>query len=327
MTSYNVLVVTNLWPTEADPSYGSFVKEQMESLRPLGVEYDVLFVNGRESRWNYLRGIGQVRKQLRAKRYDLIHAHFGLAGWVARFQLRVPLVMSFHGDDVLGRPRRDGSITPMGRFFQITSYLLARLATAVLVQSREMRQVLRLDSVKVIPCGIDLELFHPMDHGEARRLAGLDPGKKYVLFVYDPEEQRKRFDLIAVAVAKAKEQLPALEILHVRKKPHSEIPLYMNAADVVVVASLMEGGPLVTKEAMATNLPVITVNVGDAVDLVFESDGNYIVARDVDAIAARILEVCRRGERSHGRMRLIPYSLEATAKKILELYSQVARAK
>ena len=244
MTSYSVLVVTNLWPTEADPSYGSFVKEQMESLRPLGVEYDVLFVNGPESRWNYLRGIRQVRKQLLAKRYDLIHAHFGLAGWVARFQLRVPLVMTFHGDDVLGRPRRDGRITPMGRFFQITSYLLARLASAVIVQSREMRRVLRLDSVKVIPCGIDLELFHPMDHGEARRLAGLDPGKKYVLFVYNAEEQRKRFDLIQAAVAKAKKQLPELEILHVRKKPHSEIPLYMNAADVVVVASLMEGAPL-----------------------------------------------------------------------------------
>src|SRR5271157_1258289 len=140
MASYSVLVVTNLWPTEADPSYGSFVKEQMESLRPLGVEFDVLFVNGRESRWNYLRGIRQVRKQLRAKRYDLIHAHFGLSGWVARFQFGVPLVMTFHGDDVLGRPRRDGSITPMGRFFQITSFVLARLCSAVIVLSRGMRR-------------------------------------------------------------------------------------------------------------------------------------------------------------------------------------------
>ena len=55
MTSYRVLVVTNLWPYEADPSYGCFVKAQMDSLRPLGVDYDVLFINGRESRWNYLR--------------------------------------------------------------------------------------------------------------------------------------------------------------------------------------------------------------------------------------------------------------------------------
>ena len=97
--SFRVLVVTNLWPTDADPSYGSFVKAQMESLRPLGVEFDVLFINGRESKWNYFRGVRQVRRQLRAKRYDLIHAHFGLSGWVARLQSCVPVVVSFMGDD------------------------------------------------------------------------------------------------------------------------------------------------------------------------------------------------------------------------------------
>ncbi len=326
MSSYRILVVTNMWPTQSDPSYGSFVKEQMESLRPLGVEFEVLFIDGRASKWNYLRGIRQLHKQLRTTEFDLIHAHFGLAGWVARFQLRVPLVITFHGDDVLGRPRRDGRITPMGRFFQITSFLLARLASAVIVQSREMRRLLRLDSAEVIPCGIDLELFRLMDRDEARRLAGLDPSKKYVLFAYNPEEQRKRFDLIEAAVAKAREHLPGIEILQVRKKPHSEMPLHMNAADMVVVASLLEGGPLVTKEAMATNLPVITVNVGDAPDLIHEGDGNYLVPREVDAIAAKIVEVCRRGERSRGRDRLGPYSMETTARRILEVYSRVARS-
>ena len=119
MASYSVLVVTNLWPTKADPSYGSFVKAQMESLRPLGVEFDVLFINGRESKWNYLRGVRQVRSQLRAKRYDLIHAHFGLSGWVARWQFRVPVVVSFMGDDVLGRPTRSGRITLGGHLLRI----------------------------------------------------------------------------------------------------------------------------------------------------------------------------------------------------------------
>ena len=80
MTSYRVLVVANLWPYEADPSYGCFVKAQMESLRPLGVDYDVLFINGRESRWNYLRALPQLWQRLRSHRYDLIHAHMGLSG-------------------------------------------------------------------------------------------------------------------------------------------------------------------------------------------------------------------------------------------------------
>jgi glycosyltransferase involved in cell wall biosynthesis len=324
--TYRVLAVTNMWPNEADPSFGSFVQDQLESLRPLGVDYDVLFMNGRQSRWNYLMGIGELWRRVRAKHYDLVHAHFGLSGWVARFQLGVPLVITFHGDDVLGRPAADGHITPTGRFFQASSFLLAPLASAVIVQNRQMRRALRLESAEIIPCGIDLELFRPMDRDEACRTACLDQRKKYVLFPYNPQEQRKRFDLIEAAVAKAREQMPQLEVLQVRRKPHSEMPLYMNAADVLVMASVIEGSPLAVREAMATNLPVVSVDVGDAVDLISEGDGNHIVPRQLDALAAKIIAVCSRGERSHSRERLGPYSMPATAKRILDVYSRVARS-
>ena len=324
--TYRVLAVTNMWPNEADASFGSFVQDQLESLRPLGVDYEVLFVNGRQSRWNYLSGIGEVRRRLRAGHYDLIHAHFGLSGWVARFELGVPLVITFHGDDVLGRPAADGHITPVGRFFQVSSYMLAPLASAVIVQNRQMRRALGLESAEIIPCGIDLDLFRPMNRDDACRTACLDPGKRYVLFPYNPQEQRKRFDLIEAAVVKAREQISQLEILQVRKKPHSEMPLYMNAADVLVMASMIEGSPLAVREAMATNLPVISVDVGDAVDLISEADGNYIVPRTLDALASKIIAVCRQGERSRGRERLGRYSMPATAKRILEVYSRVARS-
>ena len=325
LRTYRVLAVTNMWPNEADPGFGSFVQDQLESLRPLGVDYDVLFVNGRQSRWNYLTGIGEVRRRVRARPYDLVHAHFGLSGWVARFQFGLPLVITFHGDDVLGRPAADGHITPTGRFFQVSSFLLAPMASAVIVQNRQMRAALRLKSAEIIPCGIDLELFRPMDRNEACRAACLDPGKKYVLFPYDPQEQRKRFDLIGAAVAKAREQLPQLEILQVRRKPHSEMPLYMNAADVLVMASMIEGSPLALREAMATNLPVVSVDVGDAADLLSEREGNHLVPRQLEALAAKIVAVCSRGDRSHSRDRLGPYSLQATAKRVLDVYSRVAR--
>ena len=63
MPQYRVLLVTNLWPTEDDPSYGSAIQAQMESLRPLGVDYDVLFINGRQSVLNYVRGIFELRRR------------------------------------------------------------------------------------------------------------------------------------------------------------------------------------------------------------------------------------------------------------------------
>lgn len=324
MASYHVLIVTNLWPHEDDPGYGSFVQDQMESLRPLGVTYDLLFINGRQSRWNYFRALGELRRRLQAHRYDLIHAHFGLSGWVARCQFRLPVVVSFHGDDVLGKFDRDGRITLYGRLLRLSSRMIARLVSASIVQSAEMRSTLRLDAAKIIPCGVDLGLFRPMSAEEVRRDLGLDLRKKFVLFPYNPAEIRKRYDLVEAAVALARQQVTELEILHVCGKPHATMPLYMNAADILVLPSMIEGSPVAVKEALATNLPVIAVEVGDTRELIGSTEGNYLVPRDAEAMAEKIIEVCGRGGRSRGRDSVARLSMENIAKQIAGVYAAVA---
>jgi teichuronic acid biosynthesis glycosyltransferase TuaC len=324
---YKILVLTNMWPTAADPSLGSFVKEQVESLRPLGVECDVHFINGRESRWNYLRSIQNLHKLLRKNRYDLVHAHFGLSGCVARFQWRVPLIVTFHGDDVLGRPKENGRITAIGRLFQVSSFCLARFAAAVIVQSQEMRRKLRLPRAEVIPCGINLDLFRPMEEAQARRELELSQGKKYVLFPYNPGEPRKRFDLVEEAVRLASRDVPDVEILQVRGRPHAEMPLYMNAADVLVMTSLIEGSPVAVKEAMAVNLPVVAVKAGDTAEVIGQTEGCYLVERDAAAIAAGIVKVCRSGQRTCGRDSMSRLSMEKIAHRILSVYARVLSAR
>lgn len=323
MAHYHVLVVTNLWPTESDPSYGSFVQAQVESLRPLGVVSDALFINGRASRWNYLRAVGEMRRRLRSGRHDLIHAHFGLAGLVARCQWRVPVVVTFHGDDVLGQFKRSGGITLMGRFYQISSLILARLVSAVIVQSCQMKSRLRLESARIIPQGVDLNVFRPMDRREARRELGLDLDKRFVLFPYDPAVERKRFDVIEAAVARARADVPELEILRIRGVPNDRMPLYMNAADVLILASLAEGSPVAVKEALASNLPVITVDAGDAAELVANVEGCHLVPRDPVMIASKIVEVCRSGKRAAGRESIARLSMDSVAKQVAEVYAAV----
>jgi glycosyltransferase involved in cell wall biosynthesis len=325
MKAYRVLVVTNLWPTESDPGYGSFVQAQMESLRPLGVEFDALFIDGRASRWNYLRGVSRMRALLRQKHYDLIHAHFGLSGWVSRCQFRVPVVVSFMGDDVLGRPRRNGSITAYGRFLQASSFVLARIVTASIVKSAEMKAKLRLASAEIIPNGVDLNAFRPIDRVEARKELGLDPAKKYVLFPYDPTEQRKRYDLIQAAVEEAQASNPAIEILHARGVPRERMPLYMNAADVLVLASIFEGSPNAVKESMAVNLPVVAADVGDVRELIGTTEGCTIVPREVEPMAEKIVEVCRRAARTRGREAIARLSIEKVAERVVAVYARVAK--
>lgn len=323
MKAYRVLVVTNLWPTETDPGYGSFVQAQMESLRPLGVEFDTLFIDGRISRWNYLRGVGRMRSMLRRNNYDLIHAHFGLSGWVARCQMRVPVVVSFMGDDVLGRLRGDGSVTLYGRLLQVSSLLLARIVQASIVKSQEMKSNLGLASAEVIPNGVDLNAFRPFDREQACKALSLDPHKKYALFPYDPALQNKRHDLVRTAVELARRKIPQIELLHALGVPRQRMPLYMNAADVLVLASHSEGSPNAVKEAMAANLPVVSVDVGDVRDLIGATEGCFIVPRDAAAIAGKVAEVCQRSQRTRGRESIARLSSENVAKQVVEVYGRV----
>ena len=320
MAVCRVLVVTNLWPYPGDPGYGSFVKAQMESLRSLGVEYDLLFINGHESRWNYFRSVRQLRRRLGAAHYDLIHAHMGLSGWVARCQMRVPVVVSFLGDDVLGKIDSRGRTTFYGRLLEASSYILARLVRSVIVKSKEMKRRLRLNSAHVIPNGVDLNLFRPMDCGAARRALGLDVARKIVLFAYNRAELRKRYDLVESAVVRAREQVPELEILSVYRVPQEQMPLYINAADLMVMASTIEGSPNAVKEALACNLPVVTVDVGDTAELIEQTEGHHLVPREVGAIASTIVQVCSRSTRARSRERMAQLSMESVAERVLDVY-------
>ena len=74
-----VLVVTNMTPDPAAPSRGIFVRDQVAALRRRGIDVELLSFPG--GGWNYPRAVPQIRRLLRRERFDLVHAHFGLAGW------------------------------------------------------------------------------------------------------------------------------------------------------------------------------------------------------------------------------------------------------
>src|SRR5262249_21172994 len=94
-----VLVLTNMYPSAAEPSLGCFVEDQVEDLRRLGVDATVVAFDGRTPKSRYLTASGQVRRVLRNGRFDLTHAHYGLTGATACLQLRTPIVTTFHGTD------------------------------------------------------------------------------------------------------------------------------------------------------------------------------------------------------------------------------------
>jgi len=305
-----VLVFTHMYPTSQHPEYGVFVQQQVESLRKEGVETDVLFVNPKTSKWNYPWSLFRLLKRAYTRRYDLIHAHYVFAGLVARCQFHLPLVVTHHGDETFhGWQRR-------------LCWGISRLASGVIVPSAEVKRAIGLEDAAVIPCGVDFELFKPMAQDLSRKELGLPQGKGLILFAGDYLKQLKRFDLIQEAVALVKAKAQDVDLVVAFKQPYEKIPLYMNACDVLVLASDREGSPQVIKEAMACNLPVVTVNVGDTSEVLEGVDGCHVCEQNAEEIASKLFSVLSSHRRTNGRELTRRYEIQSIAKKIIIEYEK-----
>jgi teichuronic acid biosynthesis glycosyltransferase TuaC len=321
----NVLIATSIFPTRENPARGTFVRTQVEYLKRAGVGVELLIVQGRSQKLMYPKAALELRRRLANGSIDLVHAHYSYVGIVARTQWKVPVVVSYCGDDLLGTMDLRGKPTLFSRLAVFAGRLLSKLADGVIVKSRGMASRLKRTDVYVIPNEIDFELFQPMDKGRARAILGLDLRKKYLLFAANPEIPVKRFSLAKAIADQMIMQDPAVELLVVYKEPQERLPLYMNASDALVFTSYQEGSPNVVKQAMACNLPIVSTDVGDVREIIGDTHGCHICKPDVQEFTQCLADMFRHCERTDGRERVQHLSGPAVARRIIEVYEQVVR--
>lgn len=318
-----VLVVTNMWPTAERPTYGTFVAAQVESLRAAGAELDVLFIRGDRNPAAYVTSIARVRKRARAMRADIVHAHYGLAGWTASWQRR-PMVVSFCGTDLLGAPAPSGAITAKSRMAMAMSQLAAVRADTIVCKSENLRQALReprdRERALVIPNGVDLRHFSPGDQAAARRRLGLRPGAPLVLFPYSTESSNKRVGLARAAVDIVRATHPDVSLAEVSGVPHDRMPDYYRAADCLVLTSRSEGSPNAVKEALACGLPVVSVDVGDVRRWLDSVPGCEVVEDHPAVLAGAMIPVLEERGRVDASAVLPQLDQTAIAQQLLRVY-------
>src|SRR5436189_3501573 len=298
-----VLMITSDWPDHA--SWGgtaTFIPRQVDCLRAAGVGVDVFKFRGGGKPIRYATAWLDVQRRLRRERYDLVHAQFGQSGLLA-LPKQLPLVVTFRGDDLEGvLSDTTGQLTPRGRLLPLLSRVVSRRADATIVVSAHLSAFLhRGAQPHVIPSGIDMERFRLIPKAEARRVLGLAPNRRLVLFVGSPTSTRKRYALAQQAVAIVTQSLPA-ELVLGWGLPHDEVPYFMNACDALVFTSRQEGSPNVVKEALACNLPVVSVAVGDVPERLRGVTGCEVCADEQpETIAAALVRALGRGERTTSR--------------------------
>src|SRR6266567_708318 len=219
-----VLVVTNLYPTADRPLVSPFVKEQVESLREYcpDLAVDVRVIKGERPRWDYLREMILLPAVVKKGRYDLVHAHFGLT-LVSTLLVRAPVVVTFHGSDLLVNPSKH------------VSRLLAPRAAKVIVVAQNLRDSLGYG--EVIPCGIPVKKFAlPSCHGKgpSRRARG----ELKLLFPSDPARKIKDYGLFRAVCQELERRGITVEEVHLVNIHRKSIQqIYWNC-DIMLLTSL-----------------------------------------------------------------------------------------
>jgi teichuronic acid biosynthesis glycosyltransferase TuaC len=301
------LVVTNMWPSDQDPALGVFVRDQVQALRALdGVEVDVFdFPPG-----GYARAIRALRRAHRGKDYDVIHAHFGLTAWVALTLRGAPHGVTLHGTDV--RHRRSGLIT------RAALPLLDLVATVSADLAGELRGAGSKRQVAVLPCGVDMTRFRRLPRAAVRAQLGLDPAEPCLLFPADPARPAKRHD-------RAMQVADGVRLLSLGGVAPAAVPLWVNAANAVIVPSEREGFGLAVLEALACDVPVAATAVGIHPVALGDVAGTLCAEFDVDTWRAALsAHLAQADPRIAGRARAAMFSADRMARRVAAAWSDLS---
>ncbi len=265
--------------------------------------------------------------------YDLVHANFWMSGWVAceaKRDLGLPFAQTFHAlGEIKKREQGAADTSPPERQaaeFRILEEVDRVLATCP-AEVEELTDLYGADPTRLtlVPCGVDVRKFRPIDRSKARKRIAL-PDKPTIVYV-GRLVPRKGVDTLVEAFALLPPRLdarlvivggePGVEIspetkrlstlaekLEVREKitftgsrPQAELRRYYGAADVAVTVPHYEPFGMTPLEAMACGTPVVGSHVGGIKTSVVDGKTGYLVPpKDPEALAGRLLHLLSDGE-------------------------------
>ena len=310
------LVVTNMYPSPARPALGGFVRDQVEALRridDLDVELHAFDPGGPKA---YVRAARDLKRRFRGERFDVVHAHFGLTAWPALAADTGKRLVTLHGNDVY-HPRSRRITAPVLRRMDLvgvpTPGFAAKVPGAAAASGKSSAAGGRGRTVAILPCGIDVERFRPLDRAAARERLGLKPDGRYLLFPYDPGRAVKRADLARELAAAS----DGVELLTLGSTPGDEVALWMNAANAVICPADWETFGLACIEALACDVPVLARATGEHAAALRGIAGTLCAEWDLETWRAALAPHVHAGDpRVAGRSRALQYSADALAARV-----------
>ncbi len=284
---------------------------QGESLRKNGIDLQFFGVKGRGWR-GYCKAIFELKSYLKNNKFDIVHGHYSYCGFVAALANNGRTIVSLMGSDIKAN-----------WFWILMIKLFSKFIwKKTIVKSRRMKSDINLKNAVVIPNGVDLSVFEPLNKEFAQKRVKFSNKKKNIIFVGNKERKEKNFQLLGKAfdLLDGKNDMEFHLVSGVSQK---ELSYYYNAADLLVLTSLWEGSPNVIKEAMACNCPIVATDVGDVRERFAGTQGCYRTTFEFDDVARKIRLALAYDQRTNGREKIKGIEINKIAQRIIELYNQV----
>ena len=311
-----------MYPSEKHPSFGIFIKNQVKQLEKEGYDIDLLVIKDprmgkinvfkKYSAW-FIKWLYYF--MFRGRRYDVIHAHYvfpsGLLAMLFQKLYNIPFVVTAHGGDIDKMAQKNSLIHSYTR-------KILHAANYVITVGELLREKVMNDfqvpgsKIKVMSMGVNRHIFYPQSQKRCRETIGLPEDKKILLFVGNVIEQkgvnellqayealeRQDTELHLVGAIKHPAFLKSIEPIIQRNSIYihppatqKEVACWMNAADILVIPSHIEGFGLVALEAMACQTPVIGTRVGGLQYLLGKDAGVLVEPRNVPQLKQKIAEL------------------------------------
>jgi len=306
-----------------DASY-DFARRDALALKTVGVDVRLFVLVSRTSLPSLLRDYWHLRREIRAWSPHLIHAHYGtVTAFLCACATRLPLVLTFQGSDLNGDPSISVLRSKLGH---LMSHLAVLRAHHVLCVSEQLRTRLwwRHERISVCPNGVNLRLYCPQPRDEARSRLQWDLRERIVLFNAGGNPKVKNQNLAEAAIQSAAKICGDIRLVILDgTAPPEQIPVLLNAADCLLVTSVSEGSPRLVREALACNLPVVSVRVGDIEQQLRDVAPSALVDADAGQLGAALAKILERRQRSNGRESVRPLATERVADRMGSLYRTV----
>ncbi|MDW8034350.1 MAG: glycosyltransferase family 1 protein [Nitrososphaerota archaeon] len=195
------------------------------------------------------------------------------------------------------------------------------------------------DKIAVIPLGVDLSIYKPMNKAVCKREFGLNAEEKHILVVSSNaphkrmdivkavfEEVRRRRENVKLVKAGYGQSLQGRDIINVGYIPEEKMPILYNACDVLLHTSEYEGFGMPLLEAMACGLPIVASNKASIPEVVGEC-GRLVNLESGDCVEEfvdNILDCIDKKERNEkGIERSKKFSWEIVAKDTMKVYEEL----